>query len=71
MVDIRGCIWLDIGPKFYRLPSPCPVHDLKVKIMDLEFLCESFMLKNASERKSAVQASYPVRRQVLLCTWSE
>ena len=30
---------IDIGPKFYTVQSPPPVHDLKVKVMDLEFLC--------------------------------
>ena len=49
------------GAKFYRVPSPCPAHDL----MDLEFM-RKFYVKNASERKSAIQASCPVRRQVLL-----
>ena len=32
--------------------------------MDLEFYVKVYV-KNASERKSAIQASYPVRRQVL------
>ena len=36
---------IDTGPKFYRVSSLCPVHDLKVKVMDLEFLGESFTLK--------------------------
>ena len=53
------------GAKFYRVPSPCLVHDLKVKVMDLEFLYESFV-KNTSERKRPIQARCPVRRQVLL-----
>ena len=48
----RSCIWLDIGPKFYRVPSPCPVHDLKVKIMDLDFSCESFTLKMLQKGKA-------------------
>ena len=30
---------IDIGLKFYIVPSPPPLCDLKVKIMDLEFLC--------------------------------
>ena len=33
---------VDIGPKFYTVPSP---YDLKVKVTDLEFLCLSFVLK--------------------------
>ena len=28
---------IDIGPKLYGVPSPLPVHDLKVKVTDLEF----------------------------------
>ena len=28
----------DIGPKVYAVPSPYPIYDLKVKVMDLEFL---------------------------------
>ena len=31
---------IDIGPKFYRVPSPPPMHDLKVKVTEL--LCQSF-----------------------------
>ena len=30
---------IDIGAKFYIVPSPSHLFDLKVKIMDLEFLC--------------------------------
>ena len=31
---------IDIGPKFYTVPSPTPSpYDLKAKVMDLEFLC--------------------------------
>ena len=36
---------IDIGPKFYGVPFPCPIHDLKVKVMDLEFYVKSFTLK--------------------------
>ena len=25
--------------KFYSVPSPTPIHDSKVKVMDLELLC--------------------------------
>ena len=42
---------IDTGPKFYRVPSPCPVHDLKVKVVDLEF-CESFTLKRFQKGKT-------------------
>ena len=54
---------IDTGPKFYRVTPLYPVHDLTVNVMDLEFLC-----KNASERKSAIQASCPVRRQLIMFT---
>ena len=39
MMDLV-CIWymIDIGPKFYTVPSPPPIHDFKVKVM-------AFMLK--------------------------
>ena len=33
---------IDTGLKFYAVPSTPPVHDLKVKITDLELLCKSF-----------------------------
>ena len=29
---------IDTGPKFYTVLSP-PIHDLKVKVTDLEILC--------------------------------
>ena len=34
-------IWYDdrTGPKFYSVPSPSTMYDLKVKVMDLELLC--------------------------------
>ena len=40
-------LMIDIGPKFYAVPYPTPdpllsLHDLKVKVMDLEFLCLKF-----------------------------
>ena len=57
----RSYIWLDIGPKYYRVLSPCPVHDLKVKIMDLEFLYESFTLKFfRKEKGNSGELSCPV-----------
>ena len=31
--------------KILRGTSPCPIHDLKVKVMDLEFYVKSFTLK--------------------------
>ena len=43
---------IDTIPKFYRVPSPCSVHDLKVKVMDLEFLCETFTLKMLQKEKA-------------------
>ena len=36
---------IDTGPKFYAVPSTPPIHDLKVKVTDLELLCKSFTLK--------------------------
>ena len=30
---------MDTGPKFYTVPSTTPIHDLKVKVTDLELLC--------------------------------
>ena len=30
---------IDTGPKFYTVPSPPPIHDLKVKVTDLELSC--------------------------------
>ena len=30
---------IDISPKFYTVPSIHRLFDLRVKIMDLEFLC--------------------------------
>ena len=39
------CMVIDTGPKLYVVPSPITVHDLKVKVTDLEFLCKSFVLK--------------------------
>ena len=30
---------IDTGPKFYSVPSPNPMNDLKVKVTDLELLC--------------------------------
>ena len=36
---------IDTGLKFYAEPSTHPIHDLKVKLTDLELLCKSFMLK--------------------------
>ena len=36
---------IDAGPKFYLVPSPPPYLDLKVKVTDLELLCECFTLK--------------------------
>ena len=30
---------VDTGPKFYALPSTPHLHDLKVKVSDLEILC--------------------------------
>ena len=30
---------IDTGPKFYTVPSPPPILDFKVKVMDLELLC--------------------------------
>ena len=30
---------IDIDPKFYIVPFPPRLYDLKVKIMDLEFSC--------------------------------
>ena len=30
---------IDIGPNFTQYNPHPPVHDLKVKVMDLEFLC--------------------------------
>ena len=30
---------IDIGLKFYTVPSPPPIHDLKVKVTDLDLLC--------------------------------
>ena len=35
---------IDIGQKFYIVPSAPPLHDLKVKVTDFEFLCLSFTL---------------------------
>ena len=29
----------DTGPKFYTVPSPFLVRNLKVKVTDIEFLC--------------------------------
>ena len=34
---------IDIGPKFYGVPFPCPIHDLKVKVTEL--YVKSFTLK--------------------------
>ena len=42
---------IDTGPKFYRVPSPFPYMNLKIKVMDLEFLCESFLLKTLQKGK--------------------
>ena len=69
-------VWYDdkiLVQNFTAYHSLVPYMNLKVRVMDIEFLCESFFLKNASERKSAIQASCTVRRQVLfycrcLCT---
>ena len=36
---------IDTGSKFYTVPSPPPIHDLKFKYTDLELSCLSFMLK--------------------------
>ena len=36
---------IDTGPKFYAIPSTHLIHDLKVKVTDLELLCQRFMLK--------------------------
>ena len=33
---------MDAGPKFYVVRSPTPVHDFKVKAMDLEFFVLKF-----------------------------
>ena len=33
---------IDTGPKFYAVPSTPPMHDLQVKVTDLELLCQSF-----------------------------
>ena len=30
---------IDTGLKFYAVPSKHPIHDLKVKVTDLELLC--------------------------------
>ena len=30
---------IDTGPEFYTVPSPTPIHDLKVKVTDLELSC--------------------------------
>ena len=30
---------IDTGLKFYAVPSTLPMHDLKVKVTDLELLC--------------------------------
>ena len=36
---------IDTGLKFYAVPSTHPIHDLKVKVTDLELLCYSFTFK--------------------------
>ena len=33
---------IDTGPKFYTVPSP---HHFKIKVTDLELLCQSLALK--------------------------
>ena len=33
---------IDAGLKFYAVPFTSPIHDLKIKITDLELLCKSF-----------------------------
>ena len=40
-------VWYDdrYWSNFYGVPSPCPIHDLKVKVMDLEFYDKSFTIK--------------------------
>ena len=36
---------IETGPKFYSVPSPPPILDLKVKVTDLDLSCKSFTLK--------------------------
>ena len=36
---------IDTGPKFYTVPIPTDIHDFKVKVTDLELLCQSFASK--------------------------
>ena len=38
-------VMIDTGPKFYTVPSSPPIHHFKVKVTDLELLCQSFVLK--------------------------
>ena len=41
---------IDAGPKCYAVPSTPHIPDLKVKVTDLELLCESFTLKFLGSR---------------------
>ena len=48
MIEVILCMLVDIGLKFYAVPSRPTLGDLEVKVTDLEIFCLIFWLKSKS-----------------------